>query len=74
MVVGFLCLCLKTDSSGLVIWVLKITSTIYWFRPQNQEGFSLSVVPQNRRREVGARHASRSSGLLHLEASRDRVY
>jgi hypothetical protein len=40
-------LCLKTDSSGLVIWVLKITSTISWFRPQNQEGFSLSVVPQN---------------------------
>jgi hypothetical protein len=29
----------------------------------------LSVAPQNRRREVGAGHASRSSGLLHVEAS-----
>jgi hypothetical protein len=26
-------------------------------------------VPQNRQREVGVRHASRSSGLLHVEAS-----
>jgi hypothetical protein len=33
----------------------------------------LSVVPQNRRREVGVRHASRSSGLLHVEASLARV-
>jgi hypothetical protein len=32
-------------------------------------GFGLSVAPQNRRREVGAGHASRSSGLLHVEAS-----
>jgi hypothetical protein len=29
----------------------------------------LSVAPQNRRREVDAGHASRSSGLLHVEAS-----
>jgi hypothetical protein len=29
----------------------------------------LSVVPQNRRREVGAGHTFRSSGLLHVEAS-----
>jgi hypothetical protein len=35
--------------------------------------FSLSVVPQNRRREVGAGHASRSSGLLRVEASLGRV-
>jgi hypothetical protein len=27
------------------------------------------VVPQNRRRDVGVGHASRSSGLLHVEAS-----
>jgi hypothetical protein len=33
----------------------------------------LSVAPQNRRREVGAVHASRSSGLLHVEASLARV-
>jgi hypothetical protein len=35
--------------------------------------FSLSVAPQNRRREVGAGHASRSSGLLRVEASLARV-
>jgi hypothetical protein len=33
----------------------------------------LSVAPQNRRREVGAGHTSRSSGLLHMEASLARV-
>jgi hypothetical protein len=42
---------------------------IFWFVPQNQVGFSLLVAPQNRRMEVGAGHASRSSGLLHVEAS-----
>jgi hypothetical protein len=36
-------------------------------------GFGLSVAPQNRWREVGAGHASRSSGLLHEEASLARV-
>jgi hypothetical protein len=36
-------------------------------------GFGLSVAPQNRRGEVGAGHASRSSGLLHVEASLARV-
>jgi hypothetical protein len=36
-------------------------------------GFGLSVVPQNRRREVDAGHASRSSGLLGMEASLARV-
>jgi hypothetical protein len=37
-------------------------------------GYGFSVVPQNRREdEDGARHASRSSGLLHLEVSRARV-
>jgi hypothetical protein len=30
-------------------------------------------VPQNRRREVGAGHTSRSSGLLHMEANLARV-
>jgi hypothetical protein len=35
--------------------------------------FSLSVAPQNRRREVGTRHASRSSSLLSVEASLARV-
>jgi hypothetical protein len=34
----------------------------------------LSIAPQNRRREVGVGHASRSSGLLHVEASLARVF
>jgi hypothetical protein len=36
-------------------------------------GFGLSVAPQNRQREVGVGHASRSSGLLPMEASLARV-
>jgi hypothetical protein len=51
---------------------LKITVMIFWFGPQNQAGDGLSVAPQNRQEEDG-RHTSRSSGLLHLEASRVRV-
>jgi hypothetical protein len=35
--------------------------------------FGLSIVPQNRRSEVGAGHASRSSSLLGVEASLPRV-
>jgi hypothetical protein len=35
--------------------------------------FGLSVAPQNRRREVSARHASRSSSLLDVEASLARL-
>jgi hypothetical protein len=46
---------------------------VSWFEPQNQAGFGLLVAPQNRWREDGVGHASRSSGLLHLEASRARV-
>jgi hypothetical protein len=34
----------------------------------------LLVAPQNRRREVGVGHASRSSGLLGVEASLARVF
>jgi hypothetical protein len=37
-------------------------------------GYGLSVAPQNRREdEDDMGHASRSSGLLHLEASQARV-
>jgi hypothetical protein len=36
-------------------------------------GFGLSVAPPSRRREVSTVHASRSSGLLRVEASLDRV-
>jgi hypothetical protein len=52
---------------------LKITATVSWFGPQNQVDFGLSVAPQNRRREVSAGHASRSSSLLGVEASLTRV-
>jgi hypothetical protein len=44
------------------------------FGPQNQADFSLSVAPQNRRREVGAGHTSRSSGLLCMKATLARVF
>jgi hypothetical protein len=53
---------------------LKITATVSWFGPQNQVGFSLSVAPQNRRREVDARHVLRSSSLLRVEASLARIF
>jgi hypothetical protein len=36
-------------------------------------GFDLSVVPQNRWRDVNAGHVSRSSGLLHVEVRLARV-
>jgi hypothetical protein len=48
--------------------------TVSWFGPQNQVGYVFSVAPQNQRENediVG--HTSRSSSLLHLEASRARV-
>jgi hypothetical protein len=48
--------------------------TVSWFGSQNQASFSLSVMPQNRRRKVSAGHASRSSSLLHVEASMARVF
>jgi hypothetical protein len=47
---------------------------VSWFGPQNQVGFGLSVAPQNRQRDVGAGHATRSSGLLRMEACLARVY
>jgi hypothetical protein len=37
-------------------------------------GFDLSVAPQNRLREVRTGHASRSNGLLGVEASLTRVF
>jgi hypothetical protein len=36
--------------------------------------FGLSVAPQNQRREISARHTSRSSSLLGVEASLARVF
>jgi hypothetical protein len=47
---------------------------VSWFVPQNQVGYGLLVAPQNRQKdEDGTGHASRSSGLLHVEVSRTRV-
>jgi hypothetical protein len=43
---------------------LKITVTVFCFGPKKQADCGLSVV----------RHASRSGGLLHLEASRAKVF
>jgi hypothetical protein len=51
-----------------------MTTTVSWFWPQIHAGFSLLVIPQNRRWEVGTGHTSRSSGLLHVEASLTRVF
>jgi hypothetical protein len=48
--------------------------TVSWFGSQNKVGYGLSVAPQNRQEnEDGVQHASRSSGLLRLKASRARV-
>jgi hypothetical protein len=70
---GFPGLGLKIGSSDLVIWATKSLQWFFWFGPQNHAGFSLSVAPQNQWREIGAGHASRSSGLLGVEASLARV-
>jgi hypothetical protein len=48
--------------------------TVSWFGSQNQVDYDLLIAPQNQRREVGTGHASRSSGLFHMEASRARVF
>jgi hypothetical protein len=54
--------------------VHKITVAVSWFGPQNQVGYGLSVMPQNRwEDEDGVGHALISSSLLHLEASCARV-
>jgi hypothetical protein len=37
-------------------------------------GLRFTIVPQNRQREVGAGHTSRSSSLLGVEASLARVF
>jgi hypothetical protein len=71
---GFSGLVLKTSSYGFGDWGLQITAMVSWFRPQNQAGFGLSVASQNQWREVSVGHASRSSGLLGMEASLARVF
>jgi hypothetical protein len=71
---GFFSLDLKTGSYEFDDLGLKITAPVSWFEHQNQADFGLSVAPQNRRRKINARHASRSSGLLGVEASLARVF
>jgi hypothetical protein len=72
---GFFSLGLKTGSCGSCDLAHKITATVFWFGPQNQVDYGLSVAPQNRHKdEDGAGHASRSSGLLRLEVSQARVF
>jgi hypothetical protein len=53
---------------------LKITTMAFWFGSQNHVGYGLSVAPENRwKDEDSAKHASKSSGLLHLKLSQTRV-
>jgi hypothetical protein len=65
------------ETSWIHVWRLRFrylgTEYDTWFGSQNQTDFGLSVAPQNRRREVGARHTSRSSSLLSVEVSLARV-
>jgi hypothetical protein len=54
---------------------LKITMMVSWLGHQNQVGYGLSVVPQNRlENEDGTGHTSRSSVSHRLEASQARVF
>jgi hypothetical protein len=52
---------------------LKITATVFWFGPQNQADYDLSVAPQNRWEGDTMGLVLRSNGLLRMEASRARV-
>jgi hypothetical protein len=67
-------LALKTGSSGLVIWVSKSPQRFLGLGLKTKCDLVFFVAPQNRRREVGAGHASRSSGLLSVKASLTRVF
>jgi hypothetical protein len=53
---------------------LTITVIVSWFVSQNQAGYGLSVTPQNRWEGDGVGHVLRFSGLLRVEASRDRIF
>jgi hypothetical protein len=71
--VGFLVEPQNKGGGGFPSLGLKITATVSWFGPQNHVGFGLLVMPQNRWREVGVGHTSRSSSLLGVEANLARV-
>jgi hypothetical protein len=53
---------------------MKITTAVSWFEPQNEEGFDLSIAPQNRHEGDGVGHVLRSTGLLRVKASQTRVF
>jgi hypothetical protein len=64
---------LKTDSSGLVIWVSKSPR---WFLSLGLKTKQTSVYRLRHKtdgREVGAGHISRSSSLLDVEVSLARI-
>jgi hypothetical protein len=63
-------LALKTCSSGLVIWASKSPRRFLALGLKTKRH---SVASQNRRRDVGVGHASKFSGLLHVEACLARV-
>jgi hypothetical protein len=44
---GFVGLASKPRSTGFPVWSSKLTTAV-WFGPQNQVGYGLSIVPQNR--------------------------
>jgi hypothetical protein len=80
-------LSLKTKVvEGFLVWALKPAVTIWWFGLQNhRDGFLVCASKPNRLQFItyatkpmkgcdGIGHASRSSGLLHVEASLARVF
>jgi hypothetical protein len=71
---GFPGLGLRTGSSSLVIWPTKSQLRILGLGLKTKWAMVCRFVPQHRREdEDGVGHASRSSGLLHLEVSQARV-
>jgi hypothetical protein len=69
----FFSLGLKTSSYSLVIWGSKSPRRFLGLGLKTKRA-SISVVAQNRWREDGVGHASRSGDLLCLEAKRARVF
>jgi hypothetical protein len=65
---------LKTGGDGFSRFGLKTDGFGFPGLGLNQAGYGLLVVPQNRWREDGTGHASRSSGLLRLDVSCTRVF
>jgi hypothetical protein len=54
------CLTSKPVVEDFLVWVSKPAVMVWWFEPQNQAGYSLSVATQNRRDdEDGAWHPLR---------------